>query len=234
MTTEVAPASVALRQATTATAPLLYGYFAPFNQWTEIHSLYEGHFLERFAPGSFATTIREDRDRIRILFQHGRDEQVGEKPLGKLLELREDNGGAYYEVELYPNIPGLLMDGLRDGAYDASFRFSALREDIDHHHTASGLPSLGPATAPQLPAMLARRQRSTRPAPADARQHPHARADAASAKPPLASALGAASPDGQRVDSAPAIRFTPGAGSDLRDFGRRRPLSPQVFLSPCL
>ena len=110
--------------------PTLFGHFAVFDRWTEINSLFEGHFLERIAPGAFRKTFRENRERIRALFQHGHDPQVGDKPIGRVQELREDEQGAYYEVSLYDGVPDLVMDGLRDGAYGASFRFQPVREDV--------------------------------------------------------------------------------------------------------
>src|SRR5665213_3531972 len=39
----------------------LHGHLAVFNQWSEINSAREGHFLERLAPGAFAKTIAEGR-----------------------------------------------------------------------------------------------------------------------------------------------------------------------------
>jgi HK97 family phage prohead protease len=132
VTTELAPASsVALRDVSSA-GPTLYGHFARFDEWAVIDSIFEGHFLERFARGAFAKTIAEDRARMRVLFGHGHDGLLGLKPLGRIAELREDDQGAYYEASLYAGIPQLLLEGLRDGAYGASFRFSVLREDIDH------------------------------------------------------------------------------------------------------
>jgi phage head maturation protease len=37
----------------TSGMPTVSGHFAVFNRWTEIDSLFEGQFMERFAPGSF-------------------------------------------------------------------------------------------------------------------------------------------------------------------------------------
>ena len=45
--------------------------------WAEIESVAEGHFMERFAPGAFRKTFTENRDNIKVLFQHGRDNDVG-------------------------------------------------------------------------------------------------------------------------------------------------------------
>lgn len=112
-----------------AGAPTLHGDFAVFNQWTEIDSVFEGRFLERVAPGAFAQTLA--RDRIRVLFQHGRDPQIGDKPLGVPTVLREDELGAFYEVPLLDTAyVRELVPGLRAGAYGASFRFAVRREHV--------------------------------------------------------------------------------------------------------
>ena len=124
--------------------PTLFGHFAVFDRWTEINSWFEGHFLERIAPGAFRKTFRENRDRIRALFQHGQDPQVGDKPIGSIDELREDDEGAYYEVSLFRGLPDLIMEGLRSKQYGASFRFEVMREEREEkpkasEHNPSGL-----------------------------------------------------------------------------------------------
>lgn len=113
--------------------PVLTGHFAVFNRWTEINSLFEGRFLERIAPGAFATTFRDDRPGMKILFQHGTDPQIGDKPIaGQIAELREDNVGAFYEAPLLAAryVTDDVQPGLEAGVYGASFRFQVMREDI--------------------------------------------------------------------------------------------------------
>lgn len=109
----------------------LSGHFAVFNRWTEINSMWEGHFLERIAPGAFTKTFKETTP--KVLFQHGRDAVVGDRPLGTITELREDGDkGAYYEVDLFDTSYNAdLIPGLRAGVYGASFRFRATREEFD-------------------------------------------------------------------------------------------------------
>lgn len=126
-------------------ARVLSGHFAVTNTWTEINSWYEGRFLERFAPGAFRKTFKERSDQIRILFQHGMDPQVGDKPIADIRELREDDEGAYYEAELLDGVPELVISGLERGLYGASFRFSSLREEWaeepgESDHNPEGLP----------------------------------------------------------------------------------------------
>lgn len=113
--------------------PTLHGHFAVFNQWTEINSVYEGRFLERIAPGAFKKTIRENRGNVKVLFQHGRDPQIGDKPLGPINTLREDGDiGVAYEVPLLDTSYNRdLIPGLEAGLYGASFRFSVVREEIN-------------------------------------------------------------------------------------------------------
>jgi hypothetical protein len=114
-----------------ADGPGLVGHFAVFNRWTEIDSLWEGCFMERVAPGAFRKTFRENRDAMRVLFQHGRDPQCGMKPLGPIRDLAEDDFGAGYNVDLLDTSYNRdLIPGLRAGQYGASFRFNVMREDL--------------------------------------------------------------------------------------------------------
>ncbi len=143
------PAGVELRSAGDEgdDQPVMTGHFAVFNQWTEINSIFEGRFLERFAPGSLKKTISENRDAMRVLFQHGFDPAIGDKPLGPIRELREDGTGAFYEVPLLDAdyVRNSVLPGLEAGLYGVSFRFSVIREEIDKEpepseHNPDGLP----------------------------------------------------------------------------------------------
>jgi HK97 family phage prohead protease len=110
---------------------ILAGHFAVFNRWTEIDSFFEGRFLERVAPGAFLRTMHEDRDAMRVLFQHGRDPVAGDKVLGPIMTLREDARGAYFEVPLLETSYNAdLLPGLEAGLYGSSFRFRVMREEV--------------------------------------------------------------------------------------------------------
>jgi HK97 family phage prohead protease len=117
----------------TETPPILAGHFSVFNQPTEINSMREGNFMETIAPGAFTKSFRDEhRGQIKALFQHGRDPQVGDKPLGTIQDLREDDIGAYYEVEMFDTSYNRdLLPGLRAGVYGASFRFQVNRESVN-------------------------------------------------------------------------------------------------------
>jgi HK97 family phage prohead protease len=125
--------------------PVLFGHFARFNEWTEIRSAWEGNFMERFVPRAFTKTLKERGNNLKVLFQHGQDPEVGDKPIAAINDVREDDEGAFYEARLFDGLPPLVMDGLRAGQYGASFRFSVVREEINEDPGASefnpnGLP----------------------------------------------------------------------------------------------
>lgn len=126
---------IALRSAASDSdgASILEGHFAVFNEWTEIDSWFEGHFMESIAPGAFSKTFRENRDNMRVLFQHGRDPQLGDKPLGPIETLEQDDIGARYVVPLLAtSYNSDLIPGLRANLYGASFRFNVVKESTNN------------------------------------------------------------------------------------------------------
>ena len=173
--------------------PTLHGHFAVFNEWTEIDSMFEGHFLERIAPGAFKKTFQELTP--KVTFQHGQDPFLGDKVLGKVDVLEEDALGARYEVPLFKGLPDLLMEGLRADEYGASFRFRVMRELFDEtpddsDYNPHGLPErtlkevqapeFGPVTYPAYPAATAgvrsadgERETADAPSTADAAEEEH-------------------------------------------------------------
>lgn len=136
-----------MRTGTDESAPVLFGHFSKFNEWTEIDSVWEGRFMEQIVPGAFAKTIAENRSDMKVLFQHGMDPQIGDKPLGAIQELREDEQGPYYEVALLdaPYVRNDILPGLVAGLYGASFRFKVMREEFadkvkESKHNPEALP----------------------------------------------------------------------------------------------
>ena len=125
----------------------LLGHFAVFNRWTEIHSIFEGDFMERIATGAFTSTFAHDRGGMRVTFNHGRDPYLGDKVLGPIETLREDDVGAFYTVPLLStDYNRELEPGLRAGVYGSSFRFTVERESIDHEPEPS---SYNPTALPE-------------------------------------------------------------------------------------
>lgn len=108
----------------------LRGYAAVFNTDTVIDS-WEGQFVERIAPGAFKKTLAERADRVKVLFNHGFDPSIGDKPLGKPSVMREDQTGLWVEVPLdNTSYNRDLVASLRSGALDGqSFRFSVMDEE---------------------------------------------------------------------------------------------------------
>jgi HK97 family phage prohead protease len=122
--------TIELRADADGTGRTLHGHFAVFNRWTEIDSWYEGRFIERIAPGAFTRTFTERGDKIRVLYDHGHDPSIGNKPLAVPNVLREDATGAYYEAELFEaSYVDDLMPALRAGQLGASFRFKVTQEE---------------------------------------------------------------------------------------------------------
>lgn len=140
----------------TESSSLMVGHFAVFNRWTEIDSWFEGRFLERIVPGAFKKTFRENRESVKVQFDHGFDAFVGDAPLGPVDDLREDATGAYYEVPLLdtdynrdrvlPMLQGRLMSGEQRGSVlGASFRFRVIVDEWNDEpgtsdHNPGGLP----------------------------------------------------------------------------------------------
>jgi phage head maturation protease len=118
---------VELREAGDGGKATMEGWLIRYNEPAEIDSLYEGHFIERFAPGSMKKTLTERTP--KVLFQHGKD-SIGKQPIGKALSFDHSDEGVRYQAELYDGVPDLIVSGLRDGAYGISFQFSVLREDV--------------------------------------------------------------------------------------------------------
>lgn len=104
----------------------LVGYPIVFNSWTNIDSVREGTFSERIAPSAVNRTLRDHGDRIKVLFNHGMDPTIGDKPLGRPRSMQVDDTGLRAEVPLSDtsynqDIAALVRDGAIDGM---SFRFS--------------------------------------------------------------------------------------------------------------
>lgn len=119
------PEAAQFRAATSTEGNTLYGHFAVFDTFTEIDSVYEGRFLERIAPGAFSDTFTQRGDKIRVLYDHGKDPSIGNKPLGVPVAFGEDDRGAFYEVELFDtDYVNELRPALEAGQLGASFRFS--------------------------------------------------------------------------------------------------------------
>jgi len=145
--------------------------FSVFDVWYRISSAWEGIFMERVSPGAFKKTLAERGGQTKILFNHGQDLTIGDKPLAVASDFGETKNSAFLEGALLDTSYNRdLAPGLRVGAYGASFMFEALGENWDYEPEASasnpeGLPErtitevrlmeAGPVTWPANPAATA-------------------------------------------------------------------------------
>lgn len=122
------PGAMAFRDAEDG-SPILEGKMMPYGEWTEINSRVEGHFMETFAPGALAKTLKEQAARIKMLFEHGRDATLGRQTIAELLGFRDEPDGAYYKASPLDGIPPLILSGLKRGLYGASILFEPIKWD---------------------------------------------------------------------------------------------------------
>lgn len=142
--------------------------FSRFGTWYEIDSWYEGRFLERTQAGAFKRTIKaQGPGGVKVMFNHGRDMQIGQKVLGVASTLEERETSPYMEVPLLDTSYNRdLIPGLAAGAYGSSFMFEVVQDSWNHEPPASdynpaGLPErtitevrlleAGPVTWPANP-----------------------------------------------------------------------------------
>jgi hypothetical protein len=115
------------------------GYPIVFNRWTTINS-WEGQFKERISDTALTKTLNENRNGVKVLFNHGMDPSIGDKPLGRPSVMNADGRGLYAEVPLSEtSYNDDLLALMRDGAIDGqSFRFSVVQEEWNK--PSKGLP----------------------------------------------------------------------------------------------
>lgn len=126
--------------------PTMVVRFSPFGVWYEINSYWEGRFLERTERGAFAKTMAEQGSRVKVLFNHGGDPQIGDKVLGLAEDLREDPDSAAGDVPLLDTSYNRdLLPGIEAGAYGSSFMFRVIQDAWNDEpgrsdHNPEGLP----------------------------------------------------------------------------------------------
>lgn len=125
-----APPAGELRTDAEGGMPTMEVRFSVFDSWYEIDSFWEGTFLERTARGSFKKTISENRDNVKVLYDHGYDYTIGNKVLGAIEDLREDSDSPVGVVPLFDTSYNRdLLPGLEAGVYGSSFRFRVIRDE---------------------------------------------------------------------------------------------------------
>jgi len=118
----------------------LFVQFSPFDTPYEINSMWEGRFIEQTKPGAFKKTISESQRSdgtfsTKMLFNHGSDMTIGDKPLAVPTRFAEVNTDGYHGPELEG--PLVNTDYNRDQirpllearALGSSFMFEVIREE---------------------------------------------------------------------------------------------------------
>jgi phage head maturation protease len=106
------------------------GQVVPYGQWLEVDNPREGHFLERFAPGSLRTSFGFLR-RLKGYFDHGRSRTFDRAPVMQITETWETGAGAFFRAALLDGIPSYIVDGIRRGLYGASLGAEPVDVDVD-------------------------------------------------------------------------------------------------------
>lgn len=100
--------------------PTVEGMVVPYGEWSEVDSILEGHFFERFAPGSLKKTFTESVRRMKGYFEHGRSRMFERAPIMDIQEAWDTEHGAFFRASLLAGIPDFIVDGIRRGLYGAS------------------------------------------------------------------------------------------------------------------
>jgi hypothetical protein len=151
--------------------PILEVRFSPFNAWYEVASFWEGNFMERTVKGAFARTMDNARSApvmpVKMLYDHGHDPSIGNKPLAAVEDLREAKDSAVASGRLFDAAyVRELLPGLEAGVYGSSFRFRVIQDSWNDEpdvsdHNPKGIPERtiteirlfeqGPVTFPASP-----------------------------------------------------------------------------------
>lgn len=149
---------VQMARAETGVGRTLRGYASVFDYPIETGE----PFVTYVRPGAFAKTLKENADEVVMLFNHGQDPNIGEKPLGKLTELAEDKTGLRFAGIVADTSYGRdILELFRSGAMDGiSIQFESTQEGWNEDRTERyiqqvRLYELGPVTFPASAAATA-------------------------------------------------------------------------------
>lgn len=121
----ICPETLTVRE--NSEAPVICGYFAVYDQETELW----GKVREKIAAGAFDKSLKEND--IRCLFNHDHGFVLGRVSAGTLT-LRSDNHGLYGEVMINPNDTQAMSVYERVKRRDisgCSFGFDPVNEDVE-------------------------------------------------------------------------------------------------------
>lgn len=118
----------------------LFVQFSPFNTPYEINSMWEGRFIEQTLPGAFKKTISESKRSdgtfsTKMLFNHGSDMAIGDKPLAVADRFDEVRNTSYHGPVLEGNLINTdynrnqIQPLLEARALGSSFMFEVINEE---------------------------------------------------------------------------------------------------------
>jgi hypothetical protein len=85
--------------------PALYRRLVvPYNRWLEVNNSREGHFMERFLPGSLRKSFGFLR-RVKGYFDHGVSRTFDRAPVMEIKDTWETDSGAFFRAALLDGIP---------------------------------------------------------------------------------------------------------------------------------
>ncbi|MCP2327601.1 HK97 family phage prohead protease [Hamadaea flava] len=120
--------------AATGDGRTLEGYAAVFNSPTLIRDA-QGDFYETILPGAFTRSLAQ---RTPVLqWDHGKDPRIGQVPIGKIEEIREDARGLFVRARLFahPDVDR-VREAIAEGAVTGmSFRFTVPDGGDDWTHS---------------------------------------------------------------------------------------------------
>ena len=109
------------------------GLVVPYGQWSEVDSVIEGHFLERFSFGSLAKSFSEGFARMKGYFEHGQSKMFDRTPIMALRRVWETEAAAWFEANLLRGLPPHMIDGIRHGQYGVSLGATPIKMERNTH-----------------------------------------------------------------------------------------------------
>lgn len=113
----------------------LVGTFAPYDEWAEINSSLEGHFMERHSQSAWQRSLQENtvKPYLQVLFHHGEHAQTGVLPLGDIEHLEVGQRAVRYDVSLFDETDYVqrLLPAMRAGKFGTSWTFHPVKGKFD-------------------------------------------------------------------------------------------------------
>ena len=117
--------------------PQVEGPIVPYGKWTEVDSVIEGHFMERFAAGSLTKSLTESFNRVKGYFEHGKSRMFDRTPIMEISETWDTETAPFFRARLLNGLPEWMVDGIRKGLYGTSLGASPIQVQRERRPKAS-------------------------------------------------------------------------------------------------